>query len=79
MVEGQMIERELLKVQNQPEVGEKAFDQGAKISNTFFRDYLSNYDYDKLLPLGKDIIDCFLADGTLDDYLSLIDYPVIKE
>ena len=79
MVEGQMIERELLKVQNQPEVGEKAFDQGAKILNTFFKDYLSNYDYNKLLPLGKDIIDCFLSDGTLDDYLSLIDYPVIKE
>ncbi len=78
MVEGQMIERELLKVHKQPEVGEKAFDQGAEILNTFFKDYLSNYDYDKLLPLGKEIIDCFLSDGTLDDYLSLIDYPVIK-
>ena len=79
MVEGQMIERELLKVQNQPEVGKEAFDQGAKILRDFFEDYLKNYDRSELLPLGQKIIDCFLSGGTLEDYMSLIDYPVIKE
>jgi hypothetical protein len=79
MVEGQMIERELLKVQNQPEVGKEAFDQGAKILREFFKEYLKNYNRDELLPLGKKIIECFLSGGSLEEFISLIDYPVINE
>ncbi len=79
MVEGQMIERELLKVQNQPEVGMEAFDQGAAILREFFKDYLKNYNRDELLPLGKEIIECFLSGGSLEEFISLIDYPVINE
>lgn len=79
MVEGQMIERELLKVQNQPEVGKEAFDQGATILREFFRDYLKSYNRDELLPLGKEIIECFLSGGSLEEFISLIDYPVINE
>ena len=79
MVEGQMIEREILKVQNQPEVGKEAFDQGAKILRDFFEEYIRNYDKEELLPLGQKIVDCFLSNGTLEDYISLIDYPVIKK
>lgn len=79
MVEGQMIERELLKVQNQPEVGKEAFDQGATILREFFKDYLKNYNREELLPLGKEIIECFLSGGSLEDFISLIDYPVINE
>ena len=79
MVEGQMIERELLKVQNQPEVGKEAFDQGANILREFFKDYLKNYNRDELMPLGKKIIECFLSGGSLEDFISLIDYPVINE
>ncbi|MCF8000564.1 MAG: DUF4914 family protein [Halanaerobiales bacterium] len=79
MVEGQMIERELLKVQNQPEVGKEAFDQGANILREFFKEYLKNYNRDELLPLGKKIIECFLSGGSLDEFISLIDYPVINE
>lgn len=79
MVEGQMIERELLKVQNQPEVGMEAFDQGAKILREFFKDYLKNYNRDELLPLGKKIIECFLSGGSLEEFISLIDYPVINK
>ncbi|MFO7814866.1 MAG: DUF4914 family protein [Halanaerobiales bacterium] len=79
MVEGQMIERELLKVQNQPEVGLKAFDKGARILRDFFKDYLKNYNRDEVLPLGRKIIDCFLSGGSLEEFISLIDYPVINE
>ncbi len=79
MVEGQMIERELLKVETQPKVGVKAYDQGAGMLEEFFKDYLQNYNCQDLLPLGRDIIDCFLKDGSLHDFISLMDYPVIKE
>jgi len=44
---------------------------GAKILTDFFKEQLQQFVSDDLDPLGREIIDCCLHDGTLDDYLQL--------
>jgi hypothetical protein len=53
-------------------VGEEAFAAGAKILSDFFKRELAAFDTPELDPLGKQIIDCCLADGTVEDYINLI-------
>ena len=43
----------------------------AKILTDFFKDQIKQYLTDDLDPLGRQIIECCLHDGTLDDYLAL--------
>lgn len=71
VVEGQAIEPFLLHVRLQPEVGDAGFAAGAAILTSFFREELANYG-NALSPLGRRIIDCFLSNGTIADYESLI-------
>ncbi len=72
-VEGQTIVSWFLRTERQPEVGEEAYDAGAKILADFFRDQLEQYREDDLLPEGRRIIDCFLDGGALEDYERLIE------
>jgi hypothetical protein len=72
-VEGQMIGNWFLRVERQPEVGEAAYDEGAKTLTTFFHQQISKFLESDLDPLGRKIIDCCLANGTLDDYIALIE------
>ena len=44
---------------------------GAKILTDFIKEQVAQFVCDDLDPLGKEIIDCCLHDGTLDDYLAL--------
>ena len=71
-VEGIVLPRELLEVDRQPEVGVEGFLAGAKVLSTFFKNELSKFDIPGLDPLGKQIIDCCMADGSVDDYMNLI-------
>jgi len=71
-VEGQQIPRWFLQVDTQPEVGEESYDQGAQTLGTFFRTFLKDYLEDDLNPLGRQIIDCCLNGGTLEDYEKII-------
>jgi hypothetical protein len=71
-VEGRMITRWFLQVDTQPEVGEAAYDEGAKILTDFFKKCLSGFLEPDLDPLGRKIISCCLDDGSLADYESLI-------
>jgi len=71
-VEGNNISSEFFKVETQPEVGVEAYDQGASILQTFFRQELSHYSTKDLLPLGREIIDCCIHGGTIEDYAALI-------
>ncbi len=72
-VEGSAIPRDFLQVNTQPEVGDAGYDEGAKILTQFFhkelKPYLSERD---LLPLGRKIIDCCIAGGSVRDYEGLI-------
>jgi len=71
-VEGQTIGNWFLRVELQPEVGEQAYDAGAAILGDFFRSNLAIYLEPDLHPVGKEIIDCCLSSGTVEDYCSLV-------
>lgn len=77
VVEGRTIGSWFFEVDQQPEVGEAAYDQGAEILSEFFQRELANFLHPELLPLGRRIIDCCLAGGTLEDYEKLIDHETI--
>ena len=71
-VEGRMIARWFLQVDTQPEAGEEAYDEGAKILQRFFRACLADFRDPGLDPLGQQIITCCLDGGTLEQYEPLI-------
>lgn len=72
-VEGQTIVSWFLRVERQPEVGEEAYDAGAAMLTDFFHRQLEAYLEPDLLPEGRRIIECCLEDGTLEDYIKLIE------
>ncbi|GKX29857.1 DUF4914 domain-containing protein [Vallitalea longa] len=71
-VDGYNIPKGILQTNYQLSVGEEAYDQGAKILKHFFERELAKFNTDELLPLGREIINCFMNDGTVDDYIKLI-------
>ncbi|MFP4353286.1 MAG: DUF4914 family protein [Puniceicoccaceae bacterium] len=79
LIEGRTIGSWFFEVENQPEVGEAAYDAGAEILYDFFRQELRGFLHDELHPTGRAIIDCCLDNGTLEDYLKLIPHPVLEE
>ncbi|MFP4662447.1 MAG: DUF4914 family protein [Halanaerobiales bacterium] len=80
MIEGQRIEKEFLQVEKQEEVGKEAYDKGNEILFNFFKKHLDQFNVPDLLPLGKDILDCFLSGGNIKDYISLINSePIITK
>lgn len=71
-VEGRMIARWFLQVETQPEVGEAAYDAGAEMLKKFFHKCLADFQEPDLDPLGKQIIECCLDGGSVEDYEKLI-------
>lgn len=71
-VDGTYLPKDILQPQHQLEVGIEGYDEGAKILSDFFKQELKKYLTPELNPLGRQIIECCLNDGTLDDYLSFI-------
>jgi hypothetical protein len=67
-----MVARWFLQVDTQPEVGEAAYDQGSEILYKFFRQCLADYISPELSPLGRQIIECCLDGGSLEDYETLL-------
>lgn len=79
MIEGQSIPPMFLQVERQPEIGPEAYDQGAAILHEFFRKQLADFDSPDLLPVGRQIIDVCLNGGSLDDYVKVLDMPVLDQ
>jgi hypothetical protein len=79
MIEGQSIPPMFLQVERQPEVGEPAYDAGAAILREFFVKQLADFQDPDLMPQGRRIIQCCLDGGTLQDYLAILDLPVLEE
>ncbi len=77
VVEGENIPIRYLKVYKQKEVGEEGYDAGAAIFQEFFRTQLSKYRLDEMTPLGRQIIECCLDQGTTGDYEALIPSTLI--
>jgi len=67
-VEGIALPTGMLRVEEQPEVGLAGYDAGAKMLMDFFHTELRQYLKPNLDPLGRRIIDCCLANGTVKDY-----------
>src|SRR3989338_2401106 len=74
-IEGFFINREFLSVEAQAEVGEDGYDEGAKILKSFFDKELRRYTKEKDLdPLGLEIVECCLDNGSVEDYEKLIKF-----
>ena len=70
-LDGQYVRQTFLRPETQSRLGEEGYDAGAKILTDFFKEELQQYLTDDLDPLGRQIIECCLNDGTLEDYLAL--------
>lgn len=71
-VDGMDLPKVLLRTHLQPEIGEEGYDKGAAILSNFFKDELRKYLTPDLHPLGREIIECCLRDGSLEEYVDLI-------
>jgi hypothetical protein len=78
IVEGSQIPPFFLNVASQPEGGLDAYNEGSKILKSFFHEQLQDFYKDSLHPLGKQIIECCLLDGTVSDYTTLLSSPEAK-
>lgn len=79
MVEGTNIPPWMLQVQLQREISDVTYDAGAQQLRDFFQRELRVYldrNGPQLDPLGREIIECCLRDGSLEEYESLL--PVEK-
>ncbi len=68
IVEGRTIGKWFFEVDQQPEVGSAAYDRGAEILAEFFHGEIAQFLTPDLMPVGRQIIECCLAGGTLSDY-----------
>jgi hypothetical protein len=71
-VDGTFLPKELLEVNRQPEVGNKGYDAGAKQLTKFFHKELSKFLKHDIDPLGRQIIECCLDNGSMEAYQKLI-------
>ena len=67
-IDGNYIPKGLLQTNLQLEVGEDAYDQGARMLTDFFVQELGQFQTNDLLPEGKRIIECFFDGGSVGDY-----------
>ncbi|MBN2167063.1 MAG: DUF4914 family protein [Marinilabiliaceae bacterium] len=70
-IESAKIPSRYLKVYKQPEVGDDGYDIGAKILTDFFKKEAKTFLTDELNPIGRDIIQVCLNNGTYEDYLAV--------
>lgn len=70
-IDGQLIRPTFLRPDQQSQVGLEAYDEGARMLTDFFKTELRQYLTDELDPLGRQIIEVALRDGTIDDYVAL--------
>lgn len=71
-IEGERLPNGFLEVNTQPEVGDDGYDQGAEILREFFHAHLTRYLERDLSSFGRQIINCCLDNGTVEDYMNLL-------
>lgn len=77
LVEGRPVGSWFFDVAKQPEVGTAAYDTGAEILHDFFKKELSQFLCDDLMPLGRQIIECCMNGGSVEDYQNLIPHATL--
>jgi len=75
-IDGQVVPKHFLQVDQQKDNGTEGYDAGAQILTDFFKKELQQYLVPDLHPLGRKIIETCLADGSIQDYVDLIQYPL---
>ena len=70
-LDGKFIRVTFLRPELQSKLGEAGYDAGAKILTDFFKEELTQFLTDDLDPMAREIIECCLKDGTLEDYLAI--------
>lgn len=70
-IDGQYVRQTFLRPELQSKLGFEGYDAGAKILTDFFKEQLPQYMTEELDPIGRDIIDVCMNDGTLEDYLAI--------
>ncbi len=71
-VDGTLIRKRFFQTELQPEFGIEGYDKGAQMLNDFFKKEIKQYLTDDLHPIGRQIIETCLADGTVEDYAKII-------
>jgi len=70
-LDGQPVRRTLLQPDLQSQVGLEAYDAGAAILTGFFKSELAHFLTDDLDPLGRQIIEVCMRDGSVEDYAAI--------
>ena len=70
-VDGQQISSWLLRPERQAALGPEGYDAGAKILYDFFAKELAIYDTEELHPVGRQILECFRNNGSVEDYCAI--------
>jgi hypothetical protein len=70
-IEGVPLPDWLLRTHEQAEVGDAAYDAGARILQAFFAQVLEAYDQPDLDPAGRRILNCFRDGGGIRDFEAL--------
>lgn len=70
-LDGQVIRPTFLRPEHQSQVGKTAYDKGAKIITDFFASELQQFLTDDLDPLGRQIIEVCMRNGSVDEYEAL--------
>jgi hypothetical protein len=70
-IDGQLVRPTVLKPEMQSQVGVEAYDAGARIITDFFKSELQQFLTDDLDPLGRQIIEVCLRDGSVEEYAAL--------
>ena len=73
-IEGAMIPDWLLQTEKQPEIGETAYDEGARELRSFFHQQLMMFLEPDLDESGRKIIECCLQDASVYDYEQFLEF-----
>jgi hypothetical protein len=76
-VEGRTIGTWFFEVHTQPEVGDAAYEHGARVLTDFFHREIRQFLVDDLDPVGREIIQCCLDSGDVEAYERLIPHGTL--
>lgn len=71
-VDGKQIPKYMLRTELQLGMGVEAYDQGSKILVDFFKEQLQQFLTDDLDPLGREIIEAYMRDASVEEFEQFI-------
>ena len=77
-IDGQYIRQTFLRPELQSRLGEKGYDEGAKILTDYFKEQLAQFDVEELSPLGHQIIQLVMSDAPLEEYLLRTPMDIVR-